>query len=335
MRPFTNIVRASALAAIGLSALAALAGCADTPADIGPSAQALQTPAHTAPIAAPATPADFMRLGGPAAPPMGFLSFCARQPDQCGLDDSLSVSDRQHELYAKYFWPFAFKAKGPVGAALVPTSGDDGYFPQPIPPSRRFDWSGIFPDAKASASSAPAPQTVSATLTWASKTADAPVASLAETSNTVTPIRVLAPAVAPLPTTPELLRTVSSVNERVNRSIRYVSDQALYGVNDYWTLPLEAGGPAAGDCKDYVLEKRRALVAQGVPSGDLSIAIVRTPRGETHAVLLVTTDRGELVLDSLSSEVRPWRKVRYAWLERQAPGQPFTWVTIIGERSVS
>jgi predicted transglutaminase-like cysteine proteinase len=51
-------------------------------------------------------------------------------------------------------------------------------------------------------------------------------------------------------------------------------------------------------------------------------------RGETHAVLLVTTDRGELVLDNLSSWVKPWQDVRYQWIERQAPGQPLTWVKV-------
>ena len=80
--------------------------------------------------------------------------------------------------------------------------------------------------------------------------------------------------------------------------------------------------------KDYVLEKRRALIAEGVPAANLSIAIVKTPRGETHAVLLVATDRGELVLDSLSDWIQPWWKVRYTWISRQAPGQQLSWVAI-------
>jgi predicted transglutaminase-like cysteine proteinase len=88
------------------------------------------------------------------------------------------------------------------------------------------------------------------------------------------------------------------------------------------------GERAEGDCKDYVLEKRRALVADGVPAADLSIAIVMTPWGETHAVLLVRTDRGELVLDSLSQWIQPWRKVHYKWIKRQAPGQQLTWVSL-------
>jgi predicted transglutaminase-like cysteine proteinase len=36
------------------------------------------------------------------------------------------------------------------------------------------------------------------------------------------------------------------------------------------------------------------------------------------------------VPDSLSSQVQPWRKVRYTWIERQAPGQQLDWVKIGG-----
>lgn len=157
-----------------------------------------------------------------------------------------------------------------------------------------------------------------------------------------TPAQALAPAqpiatvtleapagpVAPLAADHTLLARLDRVNRRINSAIRYVPDAALYGNEDYWHLSLYPGGPAAGDCKDYVLEKKRALIAEGIPAANLSIAIVQTSRGEIHAVLLVNTDRGELVLDSLSAWVQPWRKVGYRWLERQAPGQQLNWVAI-------
>ncbi|MGH6958722.1 MAG: transglutaminase-like cysteine peptidase [Caulobacteraceae bacterium] len=282
-------------------ALAALASCAGTTTDTGFSADSFRAPA---PTETPAK-ANFMQLGQAAAPPLGYLDFCARRPDQCGLaptpgEDMLT---RQHALYAKYFWPFAFKGAGPTTASLTPTSGGGALAPKPA--AVKFDWSAIFP---------------------ATGAAPAPSAARAPAER---------PAAAPVSMTPALMRTVADVNERVNRSILYVSDEALYGVKDYWTLPLSPGGPAAGDCKDYVLEKRRALAADGIPVADLSIAIVRTARGETHAVLLLTTDRGELVLDSLTSEIRPWRKVRYAWLERQRPGRPLAWAVVLPPRTVS
>lgn len=80
-----------------------------------------------------------------------------------------------------------------------------------------------------------------------------------------------------------------------------------FGVDDHWTLPLDVGGRATGNGKHYVLEKRRALVEAGVSKNALSIAVVRTPRRETHAVLLVQTDRGEVVIENLTPEMLPWR----------------------------
>jgi predicted transglutaminase-like cysteine proteinase len=255
--------------------------------------------------------ADFMRLGREAPPPLGFLNFCARRPEQCGFSaihdpqrPVTSVSDRQRELYSRFYWPIAFRTVKGGDARLVPTSGD-----AEAPPGR-FRWSPMSPTAAAGGSRV-----------------SAAVSNLASPDLAVRAGR-------PLPMTEALTGALESVNVRINRQIRYVSDdRRLYGEDDYWTLPLDAGGPAAGDCKDYVLEKRQALIAAGVPAEDLSIAIVQTPWGATHAVLLVSTERGEMVLDSLSSAVKPWRKTGYTWLERQAPGKQFSWVTVVaGQR---
>jgi predicted transglutaminase-like cysteine proteinase len=60
----------------------------------------------------------------------------------------------------------------------------------------------------------------------------------------------------------------------------------------------------------------------------MSIAIVRTPYGEMHAILLVRTEAGEVVLDNLTSQIKSWRDVPYTWLERQTPGQPLVWVSL-------
>ncbi|MFN3513204.1 MAG: transglutaminase-like cysteine peptidase [Phenylobacterium sp.] len=127
--------------------------------------------------------------------------------------------------------------------------------------------------------------------------------------------------------TPETLRLLDQVNREVNRAIAPAPDLAAGRPADVWSLPLTHGG-GSGDCEDYVLEKRRALKAAGVPAKALSIAVARTPAGETHAVLLVATDRGELVLDNRSQWIAPWAQVGYRWVKRQAPGDPGTWVRV-------
>jgi predicted transglutaminase-like cysteine proteinase len=119
--------------------------------------------------------------------------------------------------------------------------------------------------------------------------------------------------------------TLVAVNNRVNDAIAYESDVQHYGAANQWTLHPEGG---YGDCKDYALAKREALRTAGFPDSALRIAIVRTPRDELHAVLTVDTDKGALVLDSLTAEILPWQETSYRWLERQAPDSPLHWVAL-------
>lgn len=132
-----------------------------------------------------------------------------------------------------------------------------------------------------------------------------------------------APGAQPL--TAELLALLNSVDRTVNHSIRYVHA----GGDDSWKLPMQqAASQATGDCKDYVLEKRRALIEHGISPQSLSIALVQTWRGESHAILLVATDQGEYALDNLSGSVKRWDKLGYRWVSRQAPGETFDWVSL-------
>jgi predicted transglutaminase-like cysteine proteinase len=118
---------------------------------------------------------------------------------------------------------------------------------------------------------------------------------------------------------------LKDVNAFVNSRVRSVSDIRHYGVEDFWELPIEDGG-SAGDCEDYVLEKRKLLMARGFPMGALSIALVRTSWNESHAVLLVSTDRGAYVLDNLTPLIRPSAEVSYTWVKWQLPNSPNVWL---------
>ncbi|MBW8733861.1 MAG: transglutaminase-like cysteine peptidase [Asticcacaulis sp.] len=124
--------------------------------------------------------------------------------------------------------------------------------------------------------------------------------------------------------TQKLLR---SANDQVNGTMRAMTDVQAYGVSDYWAAPALSRG-VRGDCEDFALEKRRLLIEHGVPAAALSIAIVRTRRGEEHAVLVVTTDAGDYVLDNLAYDVRPWRRAGYTWISRQGPGNDLAWVSL-------
>ena len=117
----------------------------------------------------------------------------------------------------------------------------------------------------------------------------------------------------------ELTELLQAVNDRVNRAIRPVPD----GVNDRWTL-----GGSTGDCEDYVLAKRAQLHAAGLPLGALRIAIVKTRRGITHAVLIVKTDNGDLVLDNLGRAVRPVAAMPYR-MRYISSADPMHWTAVL------
>ncbi len=123
------------------------------------------------------------------------------------------------------------------------------------------------------------------------------------------------------------LNLLRAVNDQVNSLMRAATDIQNYGVADYWNDPVLVRG-VRGDCEDFALEKRRMLVEHGVPAAALSIAIVRTRLGEEHAVLVVTTDAGDYVLDNLTYDVRPWRRAGYTWVARQGPGDDLAWVSL-------
>lgn len=117
---------------------------------------------------------------------------------------------------------------------------------------------------------------------------------------------------------------VIAVNADVNNRIEPVTDLELYGLDEMWAYPDDG----AGDCEDFVLEKRRLLMKAGFPASNLLITVVRKPNGEGHAVLTLRSTEGDYVLDNLSDEVLPWHDTPYTYLKRQASFDSGRWVKI-------
>lgn len=113
------------------------------------------------------------------------------------------------------------------------------------------------------------------------------------------------------------------VNEEVNRSVRPVTDLDKYNVLEHWTYPN-----GEGDCEDYVLLKKRRLTELGWPASALLITVVRDEKGDGHAVLTVTTDVGDFVLDNRTQEILPWRSTPYSFVKRQSRKHPYAWVSL-------
>lgn len=119
---------------------------------------------------------------------------------------------------------------------------------------------------------------------------------------------------------------LNDVNTHVNRTIRPLTDWENHGKTEWWTYPTNG----AGDCEDFALEKQRVLTAHGIPASALMIAIVHTHNGEEHAVLLVATDRGRVVLDVLEPRILRVYETSYLWLSRQSQTSPRVWVVEAG-----
>lgn len=129
--------------------------------------------------------------------------------------------------------------------------------------------------------------------------------------------------VAPVHMTDELRTRIATINVKVNKAVKPLSDLEIYGKEEVWTYP-----DTVGDCEDYVLLKRRMLADNGMALANLLITVVRKPDGEGHAVLTVRTDRGDFVLDNLNNAVRPWEQTGYSFLKRQAASHTGRWVSI-------
>ena len=96
-----------------------------------------------------------------------------------------------------------------------------------------------------------------------------------------------------------------SINIDVNRSTTYRTDADLYGLADFWAI---ANG--AGDCEDYALAKRQRFIDAGF--GDhVRLATAWVPGEGYHAVLIVTTNIGDYVLDN--THPLPMRRQELPW----------------------
>ena len=128
---------------------------------------------------------------------------------------------------------------------------------------------------------------------------------------------------AHLTLSPERWNLVYQVNSFVNGKIAPMSDEELYGKPEYWTLPTDAG-----DCEDYLLLKKHYLQGLGFPSEALLITVVLDEKAQGHAVLMVTTDKGDFVLDNRRNDVLRWNDTGYTFLKRQSAEDPKQWVSL-------
>lgn len=102
----------------------------------------------------------------------------------------------------------------------------------------------------------------------------------------------------------------SGVNDMMNK-IRYVGDKRNWGKSDYWATPVEFLSNG-GDCEDFAIAKYASLRALGVPDNMMRVAIVKDmQKNLPHAILIVYTESGPMVLDNQIKRMTPSREVSH------------------------
>ena len=119
-------------------------------------------------------------------------------------------------------------------------------------------------------------------------------------------------------------RDLERVNLFVNTHVKPMTDMEHWGVVERWNYPDDG----YGDCEDYVLQKRRLLMAAGWPREALLITVVRDKRGDGHAILTVKTDKGEFILDNQNDQILLWSDTGYRFVKRQSQSDQNLWVSL-------
>ncbi|MBD2746105.1 transglutaminase-like cysteine peptidase [Microvirga sp. BT688] len=128
--------------------------------------------------------------------------------------------------------------------------------------------------------------------------------------------------------TPKDWQTLVRINQQVNTDIKAKTDKDHWGVEDRWDFAEDG----YGDCEDYQLVKRKRLVEAGFPRRALRMTVVIDEEGAGHAVMMVRTNRGDLILDNKRNAILSWHKTGYTYIKREGD-EGSTWASLGGRTS--
>ena len=58
------------------------------------------------------------------------------------------------------------------------------------------------------------------------------------------------------------------------------------------------------------------------------MTVVVDEAGDGHAVLMIRTDRGDLILDNKTDAILPWHRTGYAIVKRESQSSAAAWVSL-------
>jgi predicted transglutaminase-like cysteine proteinase len=93
-----------------------------------------------------------------------------------------------------------------------------------------------------------------------------------------------------------------------------MTDLQHWGVKDHW----DQAEDGYGDCEDYQLLKRKQLVDAGVPRRTMLMTVAWDAYHEGHALLMIRTNIGDLILDNARDEILLWKETGYQFVKRES-----------------
>lgn len=103
---------------------------------------------------------------------------------------------------------------------------------------------------------------------------------------------------------------LNAVNDFFNQFV-FISDQKLWGKEDYWATPSEFVGIGAGDCEDFSIAKYQALRELGIDDNKLRLVYVKALElNQFHMVVTYypTPSAVPIILDNLKGDILPATK---------------------------
>lgn len=120
--------------------------------------------------------------------------------------------------------------------------------------------------------------------------------------------------------------TIRTINHKGNEIV-WTEDKTVWGEIERWEFPKDLGDKKVEDCDGITLWKMNQLLKSGFPADPLLFTICYTETGEGHAVLCISTDRGDFVLDNRYQDVLAYEELKeigYKFLYRSQIGGKLT-----------
>jgi predicted transglutaminase-like cysteine proteinase len=99
-------------------------------------------------------------------------------------------------------------------------------------------------------------------------------------------------------------RRIEAANRAVNSVLSYREEDPYAADSDYWQTFMETIDRGTGDCEDYAIMKYHVLRAMGVRPEAMTLLVLKNAStGQYHAVLAVSLDGRNMILDSLTDRI--------------------------------